>query len=76
MGDGAEVMHDTQNRRSTIEHTGLRIVRGVSEEQREDLLHCWCELWVGTTHSQQSFKNIQFAIDERSISWRLEDANA
>jgi hypothetical protein len=73
MGDEATIRVDADKRRSVIGHQGLRIVRGLDASDRDDLLTCWMELWLGTIHSHQTLKHAEVLVLEEGLQWVIED---
>jgi len=59
----------------TIEQNGLRIVRGLQGEERENLLTCWIEIFRGLVHSHRQFMDVEAAIGDDAIAWRISSAN-
>lgn len=69
MGDATEI-RESGDTVSVIE-TGLRIVRGMSAEERTDMLTCWVELWQGTIDAQRSFKDLSVEEIGNSLIWTI-----
>ena len=69
MGDIVH-MHETDDA-IHLEHSGLRIVRGLPDAQASLLLDCWSELWRGTMSAQRELKSLAFRRRGDSIRWRL-----
>ncbi len=58
MGDEVHAEGAASTTSATIRQTGLRIVRGLSGAEREDLLTCWTELWRGVVNSHRAFMDV------------------
>ena len=71
MGDECRVSEAAKF--SMIEHSGLRIVRGLEGGAREDLLSCWVELWRGAVHSHRAFIDVEAVKDAETggLKWML-----
>lgn len=50
-----------------LRHHGLRVLRGLQGEERELLLHCWGELWVGAVRAHRELLD---------ASWQTRDGDA
>ncbi len=53
-----------------LEHRGLRIVRGLDEDERELVLACWTELWKGALQAQQVRKCLDADVQTDRMIWR------
>ena len=73
MGDKIEMRLDLPNGRASLAHSRLRIVDGLSDLERKDLLTCWVELWLGTIHSHRTFKKADVVIVDDGLIWTIED---
>ncbi len=51
MGDGTRIDRPDPADAVTVRQDGLRIVRGLTPAERDDLLACWIELWRGVVNS-------------------------
>lgn len=72
MGDAAEV--EIAGRTAAIRHQGLRVVRGIEGEAREDLLACWTELWRGAVASHRAFIDVEARPEGEALRWTLTPA--
>ena len=54
-----------------LEHRGLRIVRGLDEDERELVLACWTELWKGTLQAQQVRKCLDADVQTDQVIWHI-----
>ncbi|WP_339949173.1 hypothetical protein [uncultured Albimonas sp.] len=72
MGDAAEV--EVAGRTAAIRHQGLRVVRGIEGEAREDLLACWTELWRGAVASHRAFIDVEARPEGEALRWTLTPA--
>ncbi|MEM7467449.1 MAG: hypothetical protein AAF387_11255 [Pseudomonadota bacterium] len=57
----------------TVKQSTLRIVNGLSGQDREDLLSCWIELWRGTVDAHRRFKTLRVDIADDVIKWIIAD---
>ena len=69
MGDAVTVRAGVDE--VTIEQTGLRIVRGMAGVDRDTLLHCWQQLWVGAMQSHQRRKALVAQALDDGLQWTL-----
>lgn len=58
----------------TIEQNGLRVARGLPDEERANLLLCWIEIWRGSIHSHRQFLDVEAQTGPDSITWRISPA--
>lgn len=56
---------------STITQQGLRIFRGLTDEERDVVAACWIALWEGACQSQQLRKTLTADVQENQIIWHL-----
>ena len=56
----------------SLEHSGLRIVRGLQTHERDLVLGCWIELWVGALQSMQTRKRLTVKRESEALHWKLE----
>jgi len=54
-----------------LQHTGLRIVRGLSDDDRDIVLQCWLQLWTGTMSSQRQLKTLDVEESGEGLTWQL-----
>lgn len=73
MGDVTETEVDEDRARASIAHPTLHIVDGLSGEEREDVLSCWVELWLGTVHSHRIPKHVEVTAAGDGLVWTLGD---
>ncbi len=69
MGDDIEI-----NRRPDaieLEHDGLRVIRGLPEEEARVVFDCWAELWKGAASSQRTMKRLTVERDGTAARWTL-----
>ncbi len=69
MGDACVVTTDDD--RTRVTQTGLRIARGLEGDAREALLSCWIELWRGAIDSRRTFVETSCAIEPDRLVWRI-----
>ncbi len=71
MGDRVEVEISGDERSASIRQHDLRIVRDLEEEERDNLLDCWVELWCGAVSSHRQFIDVAVDRDEGRLDWTL-----
>jgi hypothetical protein len=58
--------------RLMFQQRGLRVIKGLSAEDRELILTCWRELWVGTIKSHQQLMMLKLVSKtDESLIWEL-----
>ena len=72
MGDDASV--ETHGDAAVVRHEGLRILRGLEGEAREDLLAGWIELWRGAVASHRAFIDVAVEAQGEGLRWTLTPA--
>ena len=71
MGDVC-VIEDGRNGRGTcLRQRQLRIVRGLSGDERDDLLACWIEIWRGAVHSHRAFMDVAATWTDDTLLWTI-----
>ena len=76
MGDETQLMPTSDLKQAKIEQTGLRVVRGVEGADRELLLHCWQELWLGTVRSHRLMMTLTCEqTAEETLLWTITSLN-
>lgn len=73
MGDKCTVEAGTDGATATVQHSGLRIIRGLPADAAEDVLTSWIELWRGTASSHRIRKTTDVARKGDSLLWTLRD---
>ena len=73
MGDGIEV-EAADGDAVALRQTGLRIVRGLTGPERENLLACWIELWRGAVASHRQFMEVDARTDRNTLLWTIRPA--
>ncbi|MEM7097726.1 MAG: hypothetical protein AAF541_05650 [Pseudomonadota bacterium] len=70
MGDGCSI---ATNPDGTVHmtQTGLRIIRGLSEDAAANLLKPWLEVWKGSIHSHQKFMHVECKVANGQILWTI-----
>lgn len=68
MGDAVSI--DDADGRPIVRQNNLRVVRGLSGDERALVLDCWIELWRGALASQQQIKSLEVQEDNGGLSWR------
>jgi len=69
MGDGVTARKSGEG--VTLEHTGLRIIRGLPDDEAALVFDCWAELWKGTAGSQRQLKTLDVERAETGARWHL-----
>ena len=72
MGDETTPVANTNN--TCFEHTGLRILRGLTGTERQVMLDCWQELWLGTVRSHREMLGLDMQqINEEKLVWTVKN---
>jgi len=74
LGDSVTLLDQAslEDRTLRFEQSGLRIVRGLSSEDRNLVLACWCELWMGAIKSQRQMMELKLIErKDNGLSWEL-----
>lgn len=72
MGDNVTPLGGSTDQEISFEHSGLRILRGISGESRHILLNCWRELWLGTIRSHRQMMTLEMQqINEEKLVWTV-----
>lgn len=69
MGDTVSVT--LKDGHATLEHDGLRVVRGFDGAERALVLDCWSELWRGAMASQRQMKTLHMEPRGGGLRWHL-----
>ena len=69
MGDTVELTSSLDG--FTIEHRGLRAVRGLDDPERGLVLGCWMELWRGALQSLRERRDIDVDIQSDGLRWSV-----
>ncbi len=72
MGDTCKLESSAENT-ITLHHHGLRVLRGLTQEERKGLLGCWVELWRGAVSSYRQFMALEVDDLGDSLRWRVRD---
>jgi len=59
-----------------LHQRGLRMLRGLGDDDRADLLACWTELWRGMLHSHRAFMDLRVAPSGDGLRWTIEQGRA
>lgn len=54
-----------------LEHNGLRVIRGLPDDEAALVFDCWSELWRGTASSQRQLKTLDVERHGDRATWRL-----
>ena len=68
MGDGVSI--NDADRGPVVRQHDLRIVRGLSGDERALVLDCWIELWRGALASQRQIKTLAVEKIPDALLWR------
>ena len=71
MGDTAQVEAGGEAGAARVRHAGLRIVRGLEGVARDDLLHCWVELWRGAVRSHRDLMEATVEATAEGLLWTI-----
>ena len=74
-GMGDTTILDVGDVHITLQQQGLRIVRGLNGRERDLVLECWIQLWVGALQSQQIRKALRFEDLGDALHWQLSPVN-
>ena len=67
MGDAVSIDDDA---RPCVRQDGVRVVRGLSGDERALVLECWIELWRGALASQRQIKTLTVEQSGDTLVWR------
>ena len=70
MGDECTLSEDSDGV-FAVKQTGLRIVRGMSDDDRELILSCWIDLWRGAIHAQRIFQDVACERRADQLIWLI-----
>jgi hypothetical protein len=71
MGDQVTLSVGDSRRTVTLRQEGLRIVRGMGDDDRATMLSCWTELWRGAVSSHRAFIEVKVQEINGALVWRL-----
>ncbi|WP_169544933.1 hypothetical protein [Sneathiella aquimaris] len=73
MGDGITPISNHKTEETTsFEQTGLRIVKGLSGDERSLVLSCWKELWIGAIRSHREMLGLECEqVNEEKLVWTV-----
>ena len=72
MGDKTILLGQANEQEVSLEHSGLRILRGIHGENRDILLSCWRELWLGTVRSHRQMMTLEMQqISDEKLIWTV-----
>ena len=71
MGDDVAITDQDENAGVIVRQGRLRIMRGLSADEREDLLACWIEIWRGVVHAHRDFMDVAVHTSVESLEWRI-----
>ena len=73
MGDRVEVNYEEGRYGIELVHYDLRIVRAIEKEERDLILYCWNQLWIGALSSFRQIKKATHTVDHDKVIWRISD---
>ena len=71
MGDTVDGYIGADRRSATVRQHGLRIVRGMTGDDRDIMLSCWTELWRGAVSSHRQFIDVWVEARDDALTWHL-----
>lgn len=72
MGDETSPIDGSSATSASFEQKGLRVVRGLSGNDRNLILTCWKELWLGCVRSNREMLTLENQqINEEKIVWHI-----
>ena len=54
-----------------LQHEGLRVIRGLPDDEATLVFDCWAELWKGAASSQRQLKTLDVERSGNAARWRL-----
>ena len=69
MGDELQISRTPSS--IEIQHSGLRVIRGLPEEEAALVFDCWAELWKGAARSQRVMKALSVKREGLDACWTL-----
>ncbi len=70
-GMGDAVSMATTGNELELTHSGLRVIRGLPDDEAALVFECWAELWRGTASSQRLLKTLDVSRAGDLARWRL-----
>ena len=71
MGDTGDSDFGADRQSATVRQHGLRIVRGMTGDDRDIMLSCWTELWRGAVGSHRQFIDVRVEARDDTLTWHL-----
>ncbi|MEM8970781.1 MAG: hypothetical protein AAGD43_01790 [Pseudomonadota bacterium] len=71
MGDHVTVTRSDRNAGVSVSQSGLRVVRGMTTEESDDLLVCWIALWQGVVDGHRMFMNVEVERAADGLVWTI-----
>lgn len=71
MGDEIAITSSADN--SQITQSGLRVIRGMNNDEATLVFDCWVELWRGTMSSHRQLKSLEVSRRENEACWHLSE---
>ena len=72
MGDACTLEAEATG--AVLRQEGLRIVRGLTEAERADLISCWIEIWRGAVQSHRAFMHVDVSDTPGALTWKITPA--
>ena len=73
LGDTCEIQRLDDDGIAIVQDS-LRIVRGLEDDLKPDLLTCWNELWRGAIYSHRTFMNVTCEPHDDGQIWTIRPA--
>ena len=70
-GMGDEVTVEVSRDEAVIRQNGLRVIRGLPDDEADLVFRCWTELWRGTASAQRQLKVLEVERDGLEAVWRV-----
>lgn len=73
LGDKVVIVQLEDRHEIELVHSGLRIVRDLPDQERDLVLACWQQLWVGALASYREMKKVNVIVEQNQIRWQISD---
>lgn len=70
-GMGDEVTVEESASELRINHRGLRVIRGLPDDEAEVVFDCWAQLWIGAARSQRAMKKVTVERNGDQAQWTV-----
>ncbi len=71
MGDDCSVAIEGEE--AVVTQDGLRIIRGLENEEKNDVLECWIEIWRGMIKSHRRFMEMDWKNEDERLIWTIKE---